>query len=613
MTSGSDAGLDDGAVLTALPVAVLVMDRRLVIREANAAYLALTGRTRAEVLGRDVFDAFPENPDGVGQVEGPASLRASLQRVLSTRAPHAMPLLKYDVESEPGSGVFEERWWSVVNSPILTSEGAVRGVVQSVDEVTSAVRARDLGRHYRELAEDLRARTADLEADLTDRAQQLRTLGAAEARTARRLTSLAEATLELGTAETVEEFADVAHERGLAALGADYLAVGVVDGDSLELLTDLMPDPRVPERVVRLPLDGPLPSSVAAATGRRVLLGDPATARRWSAAMSDVLASTDRQAWAALPLAAEGRVLGSVTVAWDQPQPFTDEEVELLAAFAAQCAQALHRLQVRDAERQVATETRRFSEALQRSLLTDPPQPDHLQLAVRYLPAVEEAQVGGDWYDAFMLPDGATVLVVGDVAGHDRNAAATMAQVRNVLRGVAQTLEKPPAAVLSALDRTLRDLAVDGLVTAVLGRIEQVERVADRGTRVLRWSNAGHPPPLLIDGDGAAALLQRDPDLLLGLDPGTARTDHEQVLDPGATLLLYTDGLVERRGASLDEGLDWLVATATRLAPLPLEEFCTRLLGEQSDATDDIALLAVRAHPEDRARPPEAGPEVVPG
>jgi serine phosphatase RsbU (regulator of sigma subunit) len=250
---------------------------------------------------------------------------------------------------------------------------------------------------------------------------------------------------------------------------------------------------------------------------------------------------------------------------------------------------------------------------LQRSLLTEPPEPDHLEVAVRYVPAASEAQVGGDWYDAFLLGDGRTALVIGDVTGHDRYAAAAMAQVRNVLRGVAHCRQETPAAVLSALDRALRDLAVDTLATAVLATVEQCPEEAERGVRRLRWSNAGHPPPLLIAPDGVVTVLEREPDLLLGLDPAAPRTDHVQELPPGATVLFYTDGLVERRGASLDAGLDWLVCAVGRWAQLPLEELCDRLLGELSGGVeDDVALLAVRAHPDDRPRPAEAGEEWLP-
>ena len=267
----------------------------------------------------------------------------------------------------------------------------------------------------------------------------------------------------------------------------------------------------------------------------------------------------------------------------------------------------------REVEARAAASSRSMSESLQRSLLTSPPQPDHLQIAVRYLPAAQDAQIGGDWYDAFLTQDGATCLSVGDVSGHDQQAAATMGQVRNLLRGIGYTLGDPPGLVLSALDRSLRDLGVGALATCVLATVEQDEDDRARGVRTLRWSSAGHLPPLLVHGDGSAELLTRDPDLLLGLDPTVERGDHATVLRAGDTLVLYTDGLVERRGAGLDEGLDWLTDVAAARPGEALEALCDRLLHEVRDAReDDVVLLAVRVHPQDRPRPPEAGPERLP-
>src|SRR3712207_3446303 len=232
-----------------------------------------------------------------------------------------------------------------------------------------------------------------------------------------------------------------------------------------------------------------------------------------------------------------------------------------------------------------------MAEALQRSLLTEPPRLEDLELAVRYVPAAEQAQVGGDWYDAFRVADGTTMLVIGDVTGHDRHAAAAMAQVRNVLRGVAHSQPESPARVLAALDRALGDLAVGTLATAVLAR---VEHTADE--HVLRWSNAGHPPPVLLAADGSVVLLEREPNRLLGVDPGAPRVEHSAPMPPGATLLLYTDGLIERRGATLDAGLAWLLDAVSGMQGLSLEELCDRLLAVLPSALDDdVALLAVRS------------------
>ena len=230
--------------------------------------------------------------------------------------------------------------------------------------------------------------------------------------------------------------------------------------------------------------------------------------------------------------------------------------------------------------------------SLQRSLLTDPPAVPGLEMAVRYLPAMQHAQVGGDWYDAFPLGDGSTMLVIGDVAGHDIAAAATMAQARGVLRGIASTVTGSPAAVLSALDRALLQLRVEGLMTVAAAT---VHREPDGGTTAFTWSNAGHPPPVLVAADGGVSVLRRPSDLLLGVSPAAHRTDHTVTLSPGDTVLLYTDGLIERRGSTLDEGTAWLVEALSGLAGRPLDELCDALLEGMAGAVpDDVAVLAVR-------------------
>ncbi|HEU0103822.1 MAG TPA: SpoIIE family protein phosphatase [Mycobacteriales bacterium] len=599
---------------SAMPSPCLLLDAALVITDVNPAYEAAVRRPREQLVGRFVFDAFPGNPD---DPHDSAALDTSLRRVLATGQADRVPLLKYDMESGPGSGTFDERWWTVVNVPIPdpTGQERVAAVLNVVEDVTELVRVQERSSRDRAVAADLRLHTEALQRDLGARSRELASIAAAEALATRRLTGLAAAALRLASAETVDDLVDVVIGDGLVALGADGGAVAVRDDDAgtvrLTLTDSLGADAQ--REFALLPLDGPLPASVAARTGRPVLLGDRAAGLAFSPHMREVYDTVGKVAWASLPLQVGSRLLGSLTASWSGPQTFTQGDVDLMAAFAAQCAQVLDRLLVRQAEREAATATRRLSEALQRSLLTDPPQPDHLQIVVRYLPAAQEAQVGGDWYDAFLTRDGTTSLVIGDVAGHDQDAAASMAQVRNLLRGVAHVLGEPPAAVLSGLDRALVDLTVGALATAVLAQVEQDERDADLGLRVLRWSNAGHPPPLLLRADGTAELLTRPVDLLLGLDPATPRADHTQVLEPGATVLLYTDGLVERRSAPLDQGLEWLRSTVDRLAGLELNALCDELLAELDDEIeDDIALLALRAHPVDRPRPPEAGPELLP-
>lgn len=312
---------------------------------------------------------------------------------------------------------------------------------------------------------------------------------------------------------------------------------------------------------------------------------------------------------AAFPLRARGRTLGLLSIYNGAARgAFSDAELATLTDVAIRAGLALDNLRLYSQQRLLA-------EDLQRSLLTAPPRPDHMQIAVRYEPAVEAAQVGGDWYDAFLQPDGASVLVIGDVVGHDTAAAAAMGQLRSLLRGIAAHTGAGPADVLRGVDQAMQTLQIDTTATAVVARIEQNEEQRARGVTWLRWSNAGHPPPMVINPDGTVVVLSGiEADLLLGIDPSSRRIESEVALDRGSTVLLYTDGLVERRGQSLDEGLTRLRDLLIDLSALPLDELCDRILRRMApDRTeDDIALVAVRLHRQDRPRPAEAGPVDIP-
>ncbi len=307
---------------------------------------------------------------------------------------------------------------------------------------------------------------------------------------------------------------------------------------------------------------------------------------------------------------------------------------------------------------------RQAARTLQAAMLTELPQPDHLQLASRYLPASSGDQVGGDWYDALVDAHGSTVLVIGDVMGHDIRAAATMGQVRAVLRTWAVQGGQLPSQVLTATEEALERLGLDVLASATVVRIDQSPLEAERGLRRITWSSAGHPPPILLvpapptsaEGGGPAApasptdratatggaraqVLRHGgdcapgsaagggtararpsglvdlggsagSDVLLGIGAGTVRVDHSCEVPAGATLLLYTDGLVERRGSDLDVGTAALCrvleAEAARELEDLLDEGLRQLVGDGH--ADDVAVLAVRAHTEEGPRPPEAGP-----
>jgi serine phosphatase RsbU (regulator of sigma subunit) len=316
-------------------------------------------------------------------------------------------------------------------------------------------------------------------------------------------------------------------------------------------------------------------------------------------------------AYAGMPLAdADGRVVGSLCAIDSRPRRWSDDDLAVLADLADACSSELQLRAVRDrADRsaQVAADQWRrtqelleersdVAETLQRAMLTRLPREPRLALTARYLPAHARDQVGGDWYDAFGTPDGAVVVAVGDTAGHDISAAADMGQLRTLLRGYAVDRDEPPSATMRRLDRAVETLAVDTLATVVLGRIEP----DGTGGRLLRWTNAGHPPPLLLHADGQVEVLGAPAELLIGVHPQAVRTDHVAALPAGSTLLLYSDGLVEHRAVDhdTDAGTDRVVATLTGQAQLPLEALVDRVLGQLPELReDDVVVLAARVDP----------------
>ncbi|MGW7681696.1 SpoIIE family protein phosphatase [Kribbella sp. NPDC054772] len=231
-----------------------------------------------------------------------------------------------------------------------------------------------------------------------------------------------------------------------------------------------------------------------------------------------------------------------------------------------------------------------IAHTLQRSLLPERmPDIPGVAVAVRYVPATADLHVGGDWYDVIQLRGGLIALVIGDVAGHGLQAAAAMAQLRMAVRAYA-VHDPSPVSVMNGLHELARELPVAEMVTLLYVLYDP-----DSGT--IRFTNAGHPPALLIDPEGSRYLEG-------GLAPPLgvlAQRDYSEVtqeLRPGATLLLYTDGLVEKRALSIQDGLDRLRAEASGVGSADLDALCDQVLAavpENGEASDDIALVALQS------------------
>ena len=328
-------------------------------------------------------------------------------------------------------------------------------------------------------------------------------------------------------------------------------------------------------------------------TGRvwTALLDDPADLVLPPGAARDLLLTLAPHSVTLLPLRDRDHVVGLLTLFNGRGRgPLSPEDLATAGEVADRAGMSLDNARLFAQQQQMA-------ETLQRSLLSEPTHSPELEVAVRYRPAAEAARVGGDWYDAFVTGDNETLLVIGDVVGHDASAAAAMGQIRALLRGIAVRTDDSPAQILQGVDEALATLQVDATATAVVAR---VRLDPEGGPAQLCWSNAGHPPPILLLSDGTAQPLERtEADLMLGIDPGTARTETTVALPPGATALLYTDGLVERRGQSLDDGLGSLREAMLRLTGLTADQLCDQvlhlLLPQQTE--DDVALLAFGLRP----------------
>ncbi|MEV5104610.1 SpoIIE family protein phosphatase [Streptomyces massasporeus] len=356
------------------------------------------------------------------------------------------------------------------------------------------------------------------------------------------------------------------------------------DGDTFTHREDLQgPMPPIPEESP-MPLSRALRGVASNLAGPQTYQGAPDSGI--AVEQRRLFDATGMHSAAIAPIRSTRAVLGALTLGRDEnPAPFTPVDLPLIEDIARRAGLALDNARLYQRQRKVA-------ETMQNHLLPQMPGVSGLQMTVRYLPAPDASQVGGDWYDAFPLADASTALAIGDVVGHDLEAAAGMAQVRNMLRAYAWSQHEPPSRIVERLDEAIQHITDVTMATTIFARIEP----ADDGHWQLSWTNAGHPPPLLISRDGLAEYLTDGHGLLLGTQTGTRRPDATAQLPPGSTLVLYTDGLIEAPRRSLDEGLNQLRQHAAALAHRPLASFTDQLLRRVRPAgnDDDVAVLALR-------------------
>ncbi|MEU6551057.1 GAF domain-containing SpoIIE family protein phosphatase [Streptomyces sp. NPDC046915] len=265
-------------------------------------------------------------------------------------------------------------------------------------------------------------------------------------------------------------------------------------------------------------------------------------------------------------------------------RPFDAHDETVVVALAGAAGIAIENVRLFE-------QVRVSAEQFQRLLLPTLPDLRPFTAAAIYRPAAEPSRLGGDWYDAIPLPGGVVAVVIGDVVGHDLKAAAAMASTRNMLRALLFERGGPPGAILAQLDRTVQTITNHPVTTTTLARMEP-----DGPGWRLHWSSAGHVPPLLIAPGRRPEYLFAEPGLPLGVDTEQPRPDHSRFVPPGATVVFFTDGLIEHPEQPIDESLDELTALAARYADLPLQEFVQALADHHpSDGHDDMAVLALRA------------------
>jgi GAF domain-containing protein len=417
---------------------------------------------------------------------------------------------------------------------------------------------------------------ARLAADALGRAQMLEAERAARERTER----LQRTMTALVASASLAEVTAAVFQHG-PPFGASAARLALVDQQQPELLVTVN-EVGFPESVDaewdELPVSVPSPWREAATTSATVYLPAPEDlAAKYPDA--NMLIRSSHQAWIALPLRSSGRTLGVLTLAFPEPHPIDDGPDQIiLTALGSAVADALSRAIQHDIDRELVM-------SVQRSLLpaTLPEHPE-VRLGARYMPAETRYGIGGDWYDAVLLPGGRILLLVGDVAGHGLKAAITMGQMRSAARALAST--HGPAALLDALDQFA------GSGPDVLSATAAVA-VIDPAERTLRYCLAGHPPLLLRDPDGTLAMLGEARGPLIGFGAGD-RPEQVVTFLTGSCLVLFTDGLVERRGETIDTGFARLGAALTAAATLDPANLCEALIEQSLPRTgrnDDTAIL----------------------
>jgi PAS domain S-box-containing protein len=400
---------------------------------------------------------------------------------------------------------------------------------------------------------------------------------------AERAAAMQRVTQALARAATVDEVIELTATLGIDALGADASTAGLLDAESAEFVvrTYGFPKEHGPWHS-RFGVDRALPGPEAVRTQRPLWFGTGAEMVEAFPETGGFVETSGFSATACVPLVAWGRPVGFLAAHYAEDREFTEVDRVVFTTLGSISAQAVDRAQRFESERETAS-------VLQQSMLPARlPDVANVSISARYSSA-GDLDVGGDWYDAIALDDGSVMVTVGDVVGRGLAAAAAMGQLRSAINALALATT-PPSDVLATLDRYAT--VVDGarLATVAIARLIP-------STETLVYASAGHVPGLLVFPDGTARFLEPAGSLPLDAMPDPERDELRVEFPAGTTLVLYTDGLIERRGESLDVGLQRLTRTAAALHRVDVETMCEHIVSAllpRSEQRDDVAVLCVR-------------------
>ncbi|MFG2683486.1 SpoIIE family protein phosphatase [Streptomyces sp. NPDC048392] len=560
-----------------LPEGVFCVDRLGTVVYANPRAARLLGRPRAGLLGRSLWEAVP----WLGQ----AAYEDHLRGALFSPEP-----VRFHVRRPPGDTrgtaprPYEGDWLAVCVYPgpdflTVTLRPANR-VAESSAGLTPGDGTPGHGGPRPAAAEHGGPETAS-EADgpappIATTAPEYRPIVLAVA---------------LTEAVTARQVSAVVVRELLSAFGGRRLAIYLLQDRHLHLAWETGFPPGFLAPFEGVPLDARLPGVETLTSGRPLFFD---SMQALADAYPGIPLDATEGARAFLPLIASGRPVGSCILGFERSRGFSTEERTVLTALAGLIAHAMEKARRYESETALA---RGLQEVLLPRRLPAHPL---LETAGRYLPGTQGMDVGGDWYDVVASGDG-MALVIGDVQGHGVQAAATMGQLRSAVRAFALG-DRPPDEVLSGVNHLLADLDPGLFASCCYIRL-------DPATGQARAARAGHPPPLLRHPDGRTETLDLPGGMVLGVEPGAPYPLAEFRVEPGAVLALYTDGLVERPGTDIDDGITALRlalaregAPAARPGSRSLAGVADRLIvtaRHTTDRPDDIALLLATR----RARP----------